>query len=522
MAEVVESRRAGSAEAAIDDAHPQFRARYDVVVVGGGNAALCAAMSAADAGATVALLECAPESERGGNSSYTAGAMRFVYESIGDLKRLMPEIGESEWRNYEFPGYTATKFFDDLIAMSQYRTDSALCETIVEQSFDVAMWLHDKGVRFLPYRRQGARSGDKVRWFGGLVVETVGGGIGLVDAEYRAAAKAGVDVFYECFATGVAREDEGPDVSVRVRRAGRSALVRAGAVVLAAGGFEANAEWRTRYLGPGWDLAKVRGCRYNQGDGIRIAIEAGAQTTGNWSGCHAISWERNAPPYGDRTIGELFSKHSFPFGIVVNAEGRRFLDEGADLYLHTYAKYGRRVLEQPGQFAWQIFDAQVRHLMHDEYRIRQVTKVTADSLDELIAKIEDVDRPQLRRTIDEYNAAVRRDRPLDPTKLDGLATAGLAIPKSNWATPIEAPPFEAYAVTCGITFTYGGIKIDRNAAVVDIDDRPIPGLYAAGEMVGGIFYFNYPGGSGLTNGAVFGRIAGREAARHATTARSTS
>ena len=490
-----------------------FRERYDVVVVGGGNAALCAAISAADNGASVALLECAPEAERGGNSSYTAGAMRFAYDGIEDLQRLMPEIGASEWSDYEFPGYTSGNFFGDLATMSQYRADPALCELLVDQSFDVAMWLHDKGVRFLPYRRQGARVGDKVRWFGGLVVETVGGGIGLVDAEYRAAQQAGVDVFYECFATGTERDASG-GVAVTVRRRGMPmSTVSAGAVVLAAGGFEANAEWRTRYLGPGWDLAKVRGCRYNQGDGIRIAIAAGAQTTGNWSGCHAISWERNAPPYGDRAIGELFSKHSFPFGIVINAEGRRFLDEGADLYLHTYAKYGRRVLEQPGQFAWQIFDAQVKHLMHDEYRIRQITRVTANTLDELVAKIDDVDRAQLSQTIADYNAAVKRDRPLDPTKLDGLRTEGLALPKSNWATPIERPPFEAYAVTCGITFTYGGIKIDRNANVVDIDDRPIPGLYSAGEMVGGIFYFNYPGGSGLTNGAVFGRIAGREAAR---------
>ncbi len=492
----------------------QPAARYDVVVVGGGNAALCAAMSAADHGATVAVLECAPEAERGGNSSYTAGAMRFAYEDKRDLMRLMPELAERDWENYEFPGYPADAFFGDLAGMSQYRTDPVLSEVLVNESYDAAMWLHGKGVRFLPYRRQGARVGDKIRWFGGLVVETVGGGIGLVDAEYRAAQRAGVSVFYECFATRLAREADG-SAAVHVRHAGVPRTIAAGAVVLAAGGFEANAEWRTRYLGPGWDLAKVRGCRYNQGDGLRMAIEAGAQTCGNWSGCHAISWERNAPNFGDRTIGELFSKHSFPYGIVVNAEGRRFLDEGADFYLYTYAKYGQRVLQQPGQFAWQIFDAQVKHLMHDEYRIRQVTKVTADTLEELVAKIEDVDRTQLAATLREYNAAVRRDRALNPTIRDGLCTEGLAIPKSNWATPLEVPPFEAYAVTCGITFTYGGIKIDRSAQVVDIDDRPLPGLYAAGEMVGGIFYFNYPGGSGLTNGAVFGRIAGREAAHFA-------
>jgi tricarballylate dehydrogenase len=490
------------------------RSAYDVVVVGGGNAALSAALSAREHGASVAVLECAPIEERGGNSSYTAGAMRFAYNDVRDLQRLMPELSSEEWRRYEFPGYPESTFFADLAAMSQYRTDPALSEILARDSFSAAMWLHGHGVRFLPYRRQGARVGDKIRWFGGLVVEGVGGGIGLVDAEYRAAERAGVEVFYRTFASSLLTDDDGV-CGVAFRRERTRGELRAGAVVLACGGFEANAEWRTRYLGPGWDLAKVRGCRYNQGDGIRMALDVGAQSCGNWSGCHAISWERNAPTYGDRAIGELYSKHSFPYGIVVNAEGRRFLDEGADFYLYTYAKYGQRVLQQPGQFAWQIFDAQVRHLMHDEYRIKQVTKVTADTLEELVQRIEDVDRVQLLKTLREYNAAVVPDRELDPTIKDGLATRGLAIEKSNWATPIEKPPFEAYAVTCGITFTYGGIKIDANANVVDVDDRPIAGLYSAGEMVGGIFYFNYPGGSGLTNGTVFGRIAGREGARHA-------
>jgi tricarballylate dehydrogenase len=490
------------------------QARYDVVVVGGGNAALSAALSAREHGASVVVLECAPIEERGGNSSYTAGAMRFAYDDIRDLQRLMPEVSANEWRNYEFPGYPEDAFFADLAATSQYRTDPVLSEILARDSYEAASWLHDKGVRFLPYRRQGARVGDKIRWFGGLVVEGVGGGIGLVDAEYRAAERAGIDVFYRTFATSLVRGDDGV-CGVEFRREGRRGRVDAGAVVLACGGFEANAEWRTRYLGPGWDLAKVRGCRYNQGDGIRMALDLGAQACGNWSGCHAISWERNAPTFGDRTIGELFSKHSFPYGIVINAEGKRFLDEGADFYLYTYAKYGQRVLQQPGQFAWQVFDAQVKHLMHDEYRIKQVTKVSADTLEQLVERIEDVDRRQLLATIRDYNAACARDREMNPTIKDGLSTRGLAIPKSNWATPIDKPPFEAYAVTCGITFTYGGIRIDASANVLDIDDQPIAGLYSAGEMVGGLFYFNYPGGSGLTNGTVFGRIAGRKGAEHA-------
>jgi tricarballylate dehydrogenase len=485
--------------------------KFDVIVVGGGNAAMSAALSAREQGASVAVLERSPQEERGGNSSYTAGSMRFAYDDVGDLQSLMPELAAAEWENYEFPAYPADVFFQDIAASSQYRTDPVLSEILVRDSFAAAKWLHSYGVRFLPYRRQAAKVGDKIKWFGGLVVETVGGGIGLTDAEYRAAERAGVRIFYETTALSIARH-EGRVCGVRVRRDGREIEMPCKAVVLACGGFEANAEWRTRYLGPGWDLAKVRGCRYNQGDGIRMAIELGAQVTGNWSGCHATTWDRNAPAYGDRTVGELFSKHSFPFGIVVNAEGKRFIDEGADFYLYTYARYGQRILQQPGQFAWQIFDAQTRHLLHDEYRIKQITKVSADTIEGLVSKIEDVDRVQLLETIREYNRACVRDRPLNTTIKDGLAAVNVNPPKSNWAMPIEVGPFEAYAVTCGITFTYGGIKIDGSANVLDVDDKPIPGVYSAGEMVGGLFYFNYPGGSGLTNGTVFGRIAGRNAA----------
>ena len=170
------------------------------------------------------------------------------------------------------------------------------------------------------------------------------------------------------------------------------------------------------------------------------------------------------------------------------------------------------ILEQPGQFAWQIFDAKVTHLLRDEYRIREVTKITAGSIDELVRKLDGVETLAARATIGGFNAAVRQDVPFDPTIKDGRGTRGLAVPKSNWANPLDTPPFEAYAVTCGITFTFGGLKIDTEARVMDSEDRPIPGLYAAGELVGGLFYFNYPGGTGLMSGAVFGRIAGTSAA----------
>ena len=200
---------------------------------------------------------------------------------------------------------------------------------------------------------------------------------------------------------------------------------------------------------------------------------------------------------------------------MLNAEGRRFVDEGADFRNYTYAKYGRVILAQPGQFAWQIFDRKVVHLLRDEYRIKQVTKVSAQTLDELVGKLDDVDAAAALGEIQRYNTAVKKEIAFNPNVKDGRGTSGLAVPKSNWANTIDEPPFEAYAVTCGITFTFGGLRINTESQVISTDGEPISGLYAAGELVGGIFYFNYPGGSGLTNGAVFGRIAGTSAARAA-------
>jgi tricarballylate dehydrogenase len=288
--------------------------------------------------------------------------------------------------------------------------------------------------------------------------------------------------------------------------------IRARAVVLACGGFEANAEWRAKYLGPGWDLAKVRGSRYNTGDGLAMALEIGAQPTGHWSGCHATAWERYASDFGNLADTIQYQRHSYTFGIVVNKNGDRFIDEGADFRNYTYAKYGQEVLKQPEQAAWQIYDGKVLHLLTDEYRTRLVTKVSSDTIEGLADQLDEVNRDRLLKTIREYNAAVDTSVPFNANTLDGRSARGLLVPRSNWANPIDTPPFHAYAVTCGITFTFGGLKIDTNAQVIDRDGKAIPGLFAAGEMVGGIFYHNYPGASGLTSGTVFGRLAGRSAA----------
>ena len=246
-----------------------------------------------------------------------------------------------------------------------------------------------------------------------------------------------------------------------------------------------------------------------------MALRIGAQPHGHWSGCHAVSWERYATDFGDLDITPHFQRHSYTFSLMVNGDGNRFLDEGADIRNFTYAKYGHLVLEQPGQFAWQIYDNKVAHLLLDEYRTKHVTKVKADTLEELVNKLDDVNPEQCLRTIREFNASVMSDVPFDPNVKDGRGTQGLTIPKSNWAQAIDEGPFQAFAVTCGITFTFGGLRIDNSARVMNTNHEPIPGLYAAGEMVGGLFYFNYPGASGLTSGSVFGRLAGASAGEFA-------
>jgi len=479
-----------------------------IVVVGAGNAGLCAALAAREQGASVTILECAPEEERGGNSRFTAGAIRVAYEGVNELKKLMPDLSAEEIANTDFGAYTEDQFFEDMVRVTEYRSNPDLVDLLIKRSMPTLLWMRERGVRFVPiYGRQAFKVDGRFKFWGGLTIESWGGGPGLIDALFAAAKASQIDVLYDARALRLISDDNGV-VGVKVRHESKVFDIEADAIVLASGGFEANAEWRTRYLGPGWDLAKVRGSRFNTGDGIKMALDIGAMPYGNWSGCHAVGWDRNAPEFGDLAVGDGFQKHSYPFGIMLNANGERFVDEGADFRNYTYAKYGREILKQPGQFAWQIYDSQVEHLLRDEYRIREVTKVTSETLEGLLEKLDGVDPVRARETISEYNAAVSTAVPFNPNVKDGKRAEGLRITKSNWANRIERGPFSAFAVTCGITFTFGGLRVDAEARVLDKGQVPIPGLYAAGELVGGLFYFNYPGGTGLMSGAVFGRIAG--------------
>jgi tricarballylate dehydrogenase len=483
-----------------------------VVVVGGGNAGLCAAISAAQHGAAVTLLERAPVAKAGGNTAFTAGAMRVAYTGLDDILSLVSDLSDDQISKTDFGRYDESAFYDDLARVTRYRADPELAETLVSRSLPTLQWMREQGVRFAPiYGRQAFLVDGRFTFWGGLTIEVVGGGPGLVEFLTKAAVRQGVDIRYGV--RGLALETDERGVSgVVVRTGWQEARIPADGVVLAAGGFQANTEWRTRYLGPGWDLARVRGSSYNTGDGIRMALDIGASPAGHWSGCHAVQWDLNAPEFGDLAVGDGFQKHSYPWGVVFNAEGKRFLDEGLDFRNYTYAMYGRRVLEQPNQVAWQVFDGKVEHLLRDEYRIRQATKVTANTIEELAAKIDGIDAAGFVKEVGAYNSAVDQAVPFDPNVKDGRCTHGLAVNKSNWANTLDTPPFSAFAVTCGVTYTFGGLRIGSGAQVMDTGLEPIPGLYAAGELVGGLFYFNYPGGSGLTNGAVFGRMAGASAA----------
>jgi tricarballylate dehydrogenase len=487
-------------------------AAFDVVVVGGGNAGFSAAHAAREAGASVVLLEKTPEEAAGGNSFYTAGAFRIAFDGLADLLPLLDDPTDERLPTTVVPPYTAATFREDMERVTEGRCDPLLIDLLVSRSTPTLAWLRAKGLRFrLMYERQAYRSGGAWVFFGGLPLGSVDGGKGLVAQHTAAARAAGVVVRYSAALSGFVRDARGAIVGVTYRDPqGGEHAVAAGAVVLAAGGFEADPERRERHLGPGWSRALVRGTPSNTGEVLDLAVAAGATRYGDWSSCHSVAWDAGAAPNGgNRELTNRLTRQSYPLGIVVNAAGRRFVDEGADYRNYTYAKYGRAILAQPGGVAFQLFDAKTRPLLRsEEYDSEPITGASADTLDVLAARL-GIDRDGLRQTVADFNAAIV-DVPFDPAVKDGRA-AQVTPPKSNWAQALDTPPFYGFAVACGITFTFGGLHVDRHARVLDPSGVPITALYAAGEMVGGLFYGNYPGGTGLTSGAVFGRIAGEHA-----------
>lgn len=489
--------------------------KYDVIVVGAGNAALCAAMAAQENGAKVLILEKASEEEKGGNSYFTAGGFRFCHTGVDDAASdVLTDLSDDERDQIVLPVHDRNVFYDALMKVTHHQADEEMAWQLIDGSRPTMVWLRGHGIRFIPmFGRQSFLVDGKHHFYGGVNIEAVGGGAGLVEAELARVLKLGCEIRYSTGATKLIQDKSRRITGLEVRGPNGYETIETRAVVLACGGFESNPEMRARYLGSGWDLARVRGTRHNMGDGIRMAIDIGARPFGNWSGCHSVGWDISAPPYGDYEVLDNFQKHSYPWGIIVNLKGERFVDEGEDLRNHTYVKFGREIMKQPFRTAIQIFDQKTIPLLRDEYRIKQVTKYTADNMKEMAAHLE-IDPNALSGTINEFNAACQPGD-FNPSILDGVTTKGLAINKTNWALPIDEPPFEAYVTTTGVTFTFGGLRINKLGEVQDLSDRSIPGLYAAGELVGGLFYENYPGGSGLMAGAVFGKLAGESAASYA-------
>jgi tricarballylate dehydrogenase len=410
--------------------------------------------------------------------------------------------------------YGENDFLADMQRLTGGKTDPDLSRALVIRAFATMTWLRSHGVEFvLAYDRQSFLVGGRHRFWGGLIVKTRGEGPGLIAALLRACEVAGVTVHYESRATTLTRDEASARWHLQIAVGGVTRRYRARAVVLACGGFEANPQMRLAHLGPRWQTAKVRGTRYNTGDGIQMAIAAGAQPFGDWGGCHAVAWDANAPPSNDERLGQHFERDSYPLGIYVNLRGERFVDEGADFRNYTYARYGQEIIRQPQSMAFQIFDQKVVPLLKKPYTLRLTTRVQATTIADL-AHQTGIDAPSLERTVAAYNAAVD-PVPFNPAVKDGKAARGITPPKSNWAQRIDSPPYLSFPVTCGITFTFGGLKVTADAEVAGSDGRPLAGLFACGELVGGLFYENYPGGAGLMSGAVFGRAAGASAAVHA-------
>lgn len=488
---------------------------YDVIVVGAGNAAFSAAQAARERGARVVVLEKAPRDWAGGNSYFTVGGFRVVIDSLEWLRPYLDreDTDEDKLARTDLPEYSAEMFLGDMRSQTMGRCDPVLTDALVGDSADIVPWLHGKGIRWiLMYPGQSFEIDGRFKFWGGLYLGTVDGGKGLVAQHIAAAEKAGIEIRYETRATRLLTDTDGRITGVGAVDPRGETEISAPAVVLASGGFEADRRKRVQHLGPGWDLAHLRGSPYNTGDALEMAFEVGAVPAGHWSGCHAVAWDAGSDPdSGDRELAYAYTKHMYPLGVVVNARGERFLDEGAASRQLTYAEYGGRILSQPGSVAYQVYDGRTSHLLRkDQYEAPGVSVVKADTIEELAGSM-GIDPNRLRATIDDFNAGTRNGH-FDPAENDGLSTVGVEPPKSNWALPIDTPPYQAYKVTCGITFTYGGVKADVHGRVMNARGEAIGGLFAAGEMIGGLFYHNYPGGTGLTSGAVFGRRAGWGAA----------
>lgn len=484
--------------------------RCDVIVIGGGSAAFEAAVAASENGAgRIVMLEKAPESEYGGNARYSGTGFRFWHRGAEEVRGFVPDVDDEYFKSLQIPPYAAHEFRSDLDRMTLGRMDPALARTLVEQSNAAVHWMKDIGIRW-EVLKEHAKVGDKRYFERGIAIHVAGGGIGQLEQWRRIAAGRNIEIRFSsavCAIHGTMHRVEG----VRVSTARGEYDLNARAVIACAGGFQASPEMRARYLAGNADFVKVRGSKHDTGEVLNLLLAMGAATAGHWQSGHMSPIDAKAPdfetPQHADGRGNTQSRYDYPFGITVNALALRFFDEGEAQHSYTYAKTGRAILAEPGAIAWQIYDQ--TGIAQHRYPHHKATYEQAPSISELARKI-GLAPEVLDRTIGDFNAACRDDVAFDPTRPDGKTTHGLPIPKSNWANRLEKPPYRAYPVTCGITFTFGGVKINSKAQVLNSLHEPIKGLYSSGDIVG-LFFHNYPSFTGQTRNAVFGRLAGTHA-----------
>jgi precorrin 3B synthase CobZ len=543
---------------------------YHCIVLGTGNAALCAAIAAVESGCDpshVLVIDKAPVEWAGGNSYFTAGAFRTVHGGLEDLLPVVHNVEKDESRLnlIDVDPYTKEQFVEDILRLGNGKPSKALVNTVVEDSRGVIAWLAESvGVKFVfSFHRQAYKVGGRIKFWGGLALAVQDGGKGLVEDLMNKAKKMGIQFRWGTSVVGLVAEQgkrvRGVEV-MNAQDAKEQETLRARAVILACGGFEANEDMRVEHLGLGWDQARVkpasyhkatrdvnaefpqvRGTPYNQGDGFKLARNLPPNLrpdlVGDWAGCHSTCWDFNSPTYGgSRDLTNAYTKSGYPLGLMLNSQGLRYADEGADYRNYTYAIYGKATLGQPGGFAFQVWDRKGTEMLRtEEYGDDVTRRIEAPSIEKLAQLLEEDglrDPAAFVKTLNDYNQAVKAfeaefpGRHFDPAVKDGLGTQSsakrLAIPKSNWARTLDETPFVAVKITCGITFTFGGLPIDAETAGVlkAGGNETIDGLFCAGETVGNLFWRNYPGGSGLTAGAIFGRRAGKEAGRLANENRS--
>ena len=459
---------------------------YDVIVVGGGNAAMCAALSAREGGARVLVLERSPEHERGGNTRHTRN-IRCSHAAADQF----------------FSGpYSEEEHLQDLIGVTGGPANIDLAKMAIRESTTLPAWMSAQGVHWQQPLAGTLHLGRTNRWF-------LGGGKALLNTYYRAACRMGIEVRYGARVEDLAIENDRFE-AVRINDGNGDKLIRARAVVVAAGGYEANLEWLKRHWGDAADNFIIRGTRYNDGTLLAALLKHGAKSIGDPKGFHAIGVDARAPKFDGGIVTRL---DATPFGIVVNRDARRFYDEGEDIWPKRYAIWGTLIAAQPGQIAFSIVDSKTI----DKFLPPMFPPYRADTL-EVLAQQLGLNCGTFVNTVTEFNRAAAGNTEAEMQHLDRRGTRGLTPPKSNWALPIDRPPYYGLPLRPGITFTYMGVAVDERARVLDQSGRTFPNVFAAGEiMSGNILTKGYLGGFGLTIGSVFGRLAGREAAANART-----